>query len=316
MTEQELRTRLNDLTGEMPSETHRAFLSAASPGKEEVVMKKKISIGLIIAILVSLAAIAFAATELTQKFVSVSWKGETTTDPGNTIDVPDPLSNPMQTIRKILNSAPDDVLPIVEWNGTPPSSSRVRHRKTHSLEGIEYNTAVVLPENIADQDSFSVDLTYGCSAEGEYELISEEKVDAFTLKQYTVDPAYDVITGYSIEYKKENRDWFKDDNKYWHTIRSELSIQEGNSFQIAVMDGEEHSTQSVEIPGMDKAVFITHGLNTSLIAIRTLDKPVIVKSKPGEWYLGDTTEYQFERIQLEGFTLEECMSFFRAGENN
>ena len=72
MTEQELRTRLNKLAGEIPAETHRAFLSAVSPGKEVVVMKKKISISLIIAILVSLAAIAFAATELTQRFISVS----------------------------------------------------------------------------------------------------------------------------------------------------------------------------------------------------------------------------------------------------
>ena len=311
MTEQELRTRLNNLTGEIPAETHRAFLSAVSPGKEEVVMKKKISIGLIIAILVSLAAIAFAATELTQKFISVNWQGETATDPDNTIDVPDPLSDPMKAMRKVLNSAPDDVLPIVEWNGTPPRSSRVRHRKTHSLEGIDYNTAIVLPENITEQDSFSVDLTYGCSAEGEYKLISEEKVDEFTLKQYTVDPAYDIIIGYSIEYKDKNESLYKDENKYWHTIRSELSISESNSFQIAVMDGDEHSAQSVEIPGMDKAVFITRGMNTSLIAIRTLDKPVIVKSKPGEGFLGDTTEYQYERIQMDGFTLEECLTFFQ-----
>ena len=30
MTEQELRSRLENLTGEIPAETHRAFLSAAS----------------------------------------------------------------------------------------------------------------------------------------------------------------------------------------------------------------------------------------------------------------------------------------------
>ena len=213
-------------------------------------------------------------------------------------------------MRKILNSTPDDVLPIIEWNGTPPRSSRVRHRKTDSLKGIDYNTGIVLPDNIAEKDSFSVDLTYGCLAEGEYTLISEEKVDEFTLKQYTVDPAYDVVIGYSIQFKDKNRELYHDDNQYWHTIRSELSIQEGNSFQFAVMDGEEHSAQSVEIPGMDKAVLINLGMNTRLIAIRTLDKPVVVKSKPGEQFLGDTTEYQYERIQLDGFTLEECMAFF------
>lgn len=36
MTEQELRTRLNDLTGEIPAETHRAFLSAVSPERKRL----------------------------------------------------------------------------------------------------------------------------------------------------------------------------------------------------------------------------------------------------------------------------------------
>ena len=310
MTEQELRDRLNSLTEAIPDEAHRSFLMAASPGKDEIIMKKKISVGLIIAILVSLAAIAFAATEYVQKFISVNWQGETAADQNAAIDVPDPMSNPMNRMRKILNSTPDDVLPIIEWNGTPPRSSRVRHRKTDSLKGIDYNTGIVLPDNIAEKDSFSVDLTYGCLAEGEYTLISEEKVDEFTLKQYTVDPAYDVVIGYSIQFKDKNRDLYHDDNQYWHTIRSELSISEDNSFQFAVMDGEEHSAQSVEIPGMDKAVFINLGMNTKLIAIRMLNKPVVVKTKPGEQLLGETTEYQYERIQLEGFTLEECMAFF------
>ena len=68
----------------------------------------------------------------------------------------------------------------------------------------------------------------------------------------------------------KNRDLYHDNNQYWHTIRSELSISEDNSFQFAVMDGEEHSAQSVEIPGMDKAVFINLGMNTrhSLLILR------------------------------------------------
>lgn len=119
-----------------------------------------------------------------------------------------------------------------------------------------------------------------------------------------------------IQFKDKNKELYHDDNQYCHTIRSELSVSEGNSFQFAVMDGEEHSAQSVEIPGMEKAVFINLGMNTRLIAIRTLNKPVVVKAKPGEGVLGETTEYQYERIQMEGFTLEECISFFRTEESN
>ena len=61
MTEQELRSRLENLAGEIPAETHRAFLSAASPGKEAKVMKKKISAGLVFALVLVLLAVAAIA---------------------------------------------------------------------------------------------------------------------------------------------------------------------------------------------------------------------------------------------------------------
>ena len=61
MKEQELRSRLENLTGEIPAETHRAFLSAASPGKEAKVMKKKISAGLVFALVLVLLAVAAIA---------------------------------------------------------------------------------------------------------------------------------------------------------------------------------------------------------------------------------------------------------------
>ena len=62
MTERELRDRLNSLAGtEIPAETHRAFLSAALPGKEEMKMKKKISAGLVFALILLLIAVAAIA---------------------------------------------------------------------------------------------------------------------------------------------------------------------------------------------------------------------------------------------------------------
>lgn len=63
MTEKELRDRLNRLTGEIPDETHRAFLAAASFGKEKVVVKKKVSaILVIVLILAALTLTGFAAS--------------------------------------------------------------------------------------------------------------------------------------------------------------------------------------------------------------------------------------------------------------
>ena len=58
MTEKELRNNLNNLTCQIPDETHRSFLMAVSSGKENVIMKKKLSVGLVFAILISLVTIA------------------------------------------------------------------------------------------------------------------------------------------------------------------------------------------------------------------------------------------------------------------
>ena len=62
MTEQELRNRLEQMTHSIPEETHRAFVTAAVPGKEEIIMKKKISFGMVFAIvLIVLTLTACAA---------------------------------------------------------------------------------------------------------------------------------------------------------------------------------------------------------------------------------------------------------------
>ena len=63
MKEQELRERLNSLTGpEIPAETHYAFLSAVSLGKDGKIMKKRVSAGLVIAIILLLITAAAIAT--------------------------------------------------------------------------------------------------------------------------------------------------------------------------------------------------------------------------------------------------------------
>ena len=134
-----------------------------------------------------------------------------------------------------------------------------------------------------------------------YKLISEESRDGFTLKQYSVEPDFLVCTGYNISYS--------DEENIWHSIRSQLSITQNQEFQFDQMDGEDHMVETVQIPGMDHAVFISRGINTTLIATRTLEQPVILKSTPGGVEEATTT-YPYELIEMNMFTLEECLSFF------
>ena len=81
MTEQELRERLNRMTGEIPAETHRAFLSAACPGKEARIVKRKISAGLVFALVLILVTVAAIAAGIVYDLKW--WYGERTaeTDP-------------------------------------------------------------------------------------------------------------------------------------------------------------------------------------------------------------------------------------------
>ncbi len=300
MTERELRTQLNNLAGDMPDETHRAFLSAISSGKDEVVMKKKFSAVLAIAILLSLVTFAFAANEILQTF-SVTWDGEVEDEPF----MPDE-GDQLKKMLSLFSAVPEDRYAVIESNGTSPRLSKGINITANTLAGIEH-PGLILPDDIENRDSFIVNLNYGCRSEGEYRLVKEETIDGFKIKQYAVESPDDILTGYQISYKGENG--------LWHLISSRLIISQASQFSFDNTYGEEYSAEPVEIPGMNKAVFITRGLNYVLMATRTLDNPVILKTAPAQYISAennDTTEYPYELIELEGFTLDECMKFFQA----
>ncbi|MBQ9211318.1 MAG: hypothetical protein IJ153_06410 [Clostridia bacterium] len=71
MTEKDFRDQLQGLVDNTPAETHCAFLSAAAPRKEEKVMKRKMSVAIIFAVLVSAVALALAAAEIIQTLPGV-----------------------------------------------------------------------------------------------------------------------------------------------------------------------------------------------------------------------------------------------------
>jgi len=302
MTEKELRERLVQLTNEIPDETHRAFLSAASPGKEGIMMKKKISFGLVIAILISLMAIALAANELNRGF-SVDWQGETDSESEETVDDIADLNDTLRKMRTVLSTVPDDVYAVVEWDGEPSNLTHQRKKRFTATDEIDH-PGIVFPDYITTQDTLEVEATYGCLAGGKYILMKEEIIDGFTLKQYTYDPSFEVMAEYLVQYMDENR--------FWHSIRTQLSTTQNNIFRFETMEGEDYSAEVVEIPGIDHAIFVTRGINKSLFATRTLDHSVVLVPGPGRYPQAEEVEYQYELIEMNGFTLEECLSLFGA----
>ena len=69
---------LQDAFRPMPEETRDALMNAACSVKEEEIVKKKLTFSFVsvIAILLALVAVAYAATEVYHR-ITVNWKGET-----------------------------------------------------------------------------------------------------------------------------------------------------------------------------------------------------------------------------------------------
>ena len=81
------------------------------------------------------------------------------------------------------------------------------------------------------------------------------------------------------------------------------------------MDDEEHTAETIEIPGFDQAIYVTRGLNKTLMATRTLEEPVTIINHPNPSIPDDemeTTEYFYELIEINGYTLEECLTLLGA----
>lgn len=278
MTEQELRTRLNNLTGEIPAETHRAFLSAVSPGKEEVVMKKKISIGLIIAILLSLAALAYSANGIV--WFSLDGKQVDYSEKYTSDDNSGWISEKKERMYSLLNSVPDDYYAVVTWKGGKTVQSRKKKKAVTALDQMMDkldNAGYAHPDAIVPKGYTFVDceLTYDCRQDKSYSLVSKTEDDDFILEQYSIEPGDEVLTGYTVRLKRGK-------SLYFCTISSKLITSENvPAFGFTPTLDDEIKADAVQVSGMEEALLIQHSEGLSILAMRRrLDQPVTVRTEP------------------------------------
>lgn len=150
MTEQELRGRLNRMTGEIPAETHRAFLSAACPGKETTIVKKKISVGLVFALVLILVTVAAIAAGIVYDLKW--WYGERTaeTDP--------------EFMQKML----DNRITEPEQQQTEDSLVDVKVREVSWMPN-EGKLIVSIQAKAKDPEHFELHGRYAMDADGAYD---------------------------------------------------------------------------------------------------------------------------------------------------
>lgn len=307
----QVRQKLSDLSEFRPTDG-RKMSRLRAVIEEEKNMRKKFSFRMtgVVAVLISLTAIAFAASEI-NKWLRINWKADTIVNtPVDSTDY-DPvgpeaitaLREMLDKMYTLMKEAPENAYVTIESE----SNSRIarqRVRTIHSFSDLpraNFTIPAILPED----GSIRMNLELGCIPEGEYKLINQKTADEYTLKQYDVDSAYDVIIGYEISYLNGET--------VERTIHSHLVASDQNEFGFRAEDSS--TAEPVSIPGMDKAVFISSKQYPRLIMIRKLNIPVHVKTAPLD-YIPDaknaTTEYRYELITVNGFSFEEATDLFSA----
>lgn len=296
------REKLQAIYGEPPEELenliHWQILSLPDSEGGKITMKKpiKFRIAIVIAALMGIMAIAYAATN----WVNLNWKGEKVENAPREQE-----SQDMDLITKMnsaLFGAPDEYYCVVLSKSSEDVSTRTKLSRSDSLSALDGIPLMRVPD-ISFSGTTEVELDYQCGEHGEYVLADEEENNGFTLRKYAIAPENEVVTGYLVQY------W--ENEKVVKSIQSRLTPSKTHTFSFRAEGNVD--TQVVTVPGMDEALWITRNGKTSLKMIRKLEQPVTVKAAP-ESSLGEfdgTIAYGYELITVNNFTFDECEQYFQ-----
>lgn len=318
-TQSELQKMYIEPSEELKDRIHQEISSLPIKEQEEKIVKKKLSFSFVtvIAILLALVAVAYAATEVYHQII-VNWKGEIVEEHTEPI-MPEATTPPTQPMSDaelsrmaselLSNSPAEDEYVIVSYMtsyGTGGSARPIR-KKYDSWD--EFQNAMkeadhlTLPCWIPEGYEFeSAEVRIGCKEQGEYKLIEERQEGALTLFRYKIDDTCAIIVGYEIVFRESAEDYH-----YIH-INSMLSDDDQDSQQFFLSDGDNASV--VTIPGMDNALTISSDNNpkmSSLVMRRILSNPLKCKNEPmleKAQMINDIRIYTEEQIDIFGPLLD------------
>ena len=253
-------------------------------------MKKKLSISFIgvIALLLLLAAVAYAATEVYHR-ISINWKGETVEETevpiGPEATVAPPLDAQILSDEDLSrmadellqNSVAEDEYGVVSYEtagGTMGGARPIQKTFNSWDEFREYmvhSSELTLPTWIPDGYEFQeAKVSISCKADGEYKLVEERQEGAITLKRYKIGDSDSVVVWYFISFKESG------DNKHYILVSSMLiDDPEADERTFDLIDGQ--SASVITVPGIDDALAIVDSNDpaiNSLAMRRSLSHPI------------------------------------------
>ena len=284
----------------------RRTLSALPERKERTVFRKY-RVAFILAAVLLFTGIAGVAVTKGSK-IWLSWNGEQTIYDTHPIQEDDEnwTEEKQVTMDDLLWEAPRDMMTVVRWvEGMGASSTDMAIEMEEKEQLLETLDAAGYPRpmNLLDNCEFRRGhVYYGCAPGGEYKQVSQKVVNGIEQTQYTIDPEYRVITGYSVSVKKGDRK-FSVSSKLVGNVDSAIGIELNSRGEI------------VSVPGMEKAMYIVRKDGTSFLDMcRSLNDTVTVRAQPpygNGYYSPDKTfTYRYEMFEIMNMTPEEAAEFF------
>lgn len=279
-TQSELRKMYMEPSAELKDCIHQEISSLPIKEQEEKIVKKKLSFSFvsIIAILIVLVAVAYAATEVYNR-ISINWKGETVEEseivPQPTAEIPVPTEEAdlHQIAERLVESAPEGEIVKASYPDPEGGQSGVRRsfcQKYTSWEELQQalskNSGITLPAWIPDGYHLQyAEISF--KSKNDYHLIEEKQEGSVTLRRYSVDDENKVIDDCYL--------LLQDDEKHTISITSTLSGST-DSNNSAINIPADNSVTSVTVPGMENAIAInsTGNIGSTLYLRRLLDSPI------------------------------------------
>ena len=285
ITPEEFRKTADRCFSDVKSDPCLAYhIIAAEKGETKLKKKTSVSLVPVLVVLVLLATVAYAATEI---YRQVTWKGEplgTTEAPftSETIYAEDPVEDEMiNHIENLTATVPEDDYSEVWYTENGSRTINVhKKQKTFSsyedfqqfMSGIDYLTVPVwFPENMnhfsgkvlmeskvnieSEEDGYFVD-TDGVSVfqtgniDGYYKQTEEWDDGPIHFRRYTLNDAEAVITGYELIIG------FTDHSDI--IITSELYTGSGSSFTLTA----DETAKTIDVKNMNDALLINSSNNT------------------------------------------------------
>ena len=298
-TDKDLKEMFGDVPQELYSRVRLSFSSHQDESMEEYVMRRKIRIGLIAAVvlLIILTTAAVATQILTQKEVSVNWEGEVVSERQSDMPYIDNPNSPYMSYytnaQEIRKQYPMDWYMTIDYKDITSdmgSWGRFGFESWESIDSPEAFTEklkdtgfmypAAIPEGYTLKGQY---IMYECSPEGAYVSEGEWEEAGYEVKAWSIPEEDRVIAGYAIKYQS-----IGDENaSFTITMRSMAPYDGETAFAV----GESDLVEKIDLPGGMTVLRVSSQMSNVYVFKQDLPNTVTVGYKGRQNYYVMPSEY-------------------------